>query len=335
MSLSFNAIVFELTSRCNAQCKMCYQAAGPKGSTYVGDVALKLEDTINVLEQARNIPGLPDRVHFGGGEGFLDQQMMYGVIAYARQLGFRDVTAVSNCFWGVSETRANQVAEKLAEAGLSQMEISWDVWHAPYVKAERVATAIRALHRAGVETNLRLLTTKSVRGHEAFDMLGRDIIEALDEIAIGNVLPTGEAAEEFPHDELYGGQNLDAGCMSNLNLTINPAGKVAPCCSGADQIEALCFGDVRTDRLVDIVERMNESALLSDLVRRGSRSFLELLREQGFDVPEDDAFLGPCHACWTVFSDPEKANAVKRVLEVVEKESVVEWATSYFNAESA
>lgn len=331
--LVFNAIVFELTARCNAQCKMCYQAAGPKGSSYIGDSALTLDDVVRVLDQARALPGLPDRVHFGGGEGFLDADMIIGAIAHASIMGFGAITAVSNCFWGSTPERAQTMAERLANAGLHQMEISWDVWHAPYVSAQRVANAVRALYAAGIQTNLRLLTTRSVRAHEAYDMLGQDIIEALDEVCVGNVLPTGKAAEEFAHADLYPGPELSRGCPTNLNLTINPAGRVAPCCSGADQTEALTFGDIRTQSLEDIVQSMQRSALLSTLVHEGAEPFLNLLREHGFDLAENEAFLGACHACWAVFSNPEQAKLIKQIYDVVEPDRIEALAQEYFNAE--
>lgn len=332
--MKFNAIVFEVTSRCNARCKMCYQAAGPKGSKYTGDSDLNIDDIKSVLSQAIKLDFMPKRVHFGGGEGFIDEELMFSCIEYSKSVGYEEITAVSNCFWGTTNERADAISKKLFSLGLTQMEISWDVWHAPFIKSNKIENAIKALHKAGVKTNLRLLTTKSVKASESVMLFNKDIFNYVDEISVSNVIPTGQAMDEFDSSDIYDGSSLDLGCRTNLNFTINPLGNVAPCCSGADQTESLVFGNVRKNTIKEIHENMEKSLLLNHLVFNGSSQFLEILEKKGVFLGNKTDMKGPCHACWKIFSDKNNYDILSQVMEPLGTNKIVEMAKSYFSGQA-
>jgi len=55
MPVTFQALVVESTSICNAKCAMCYQSAGPKGSDVWGRSSLSSAEIETVVRDAEKI----------------------------------------------------------------------------------------------------------------------------------------------------------------------------------------------------------------------------------------------------------------------------------------
>ena len=99
--LRFGALCIEVTTKCNAQCDHCYQSAGPKGSETAGLQSLAIEDIYRVAEDALKIKSLERRLHFSGGEAFLNRNQCLEVFGFARTCGYQMVSTVTNAFWAV------------------------------------------------------------------------------------------------------------------------------------------------------------------------------------------------------------------------------------------
>ncbi len=321
--LTYQGLVVERTSRCNAKCAMCYQDAGAKGSGNLGSVSLSVADISRVLREAHDISTLRPRFHLAGGEGWLQWAECFTLFAAARELGYLEITTTTNCFWAF---RLDQALVRVAEAaasGLTSMEISWDHWHMPYIRPVAVGNALRACRELGVTTNLRVLTTTDHDAAEALGYLDADDLRLADEISSSPVYPTGRAAKELDPATIWANGSLGGSCHSVLNLTVNAAGRVAPCCAGADQTEGLTFGSVLDESIVDIARRMQSSLLLKVVTFNGVGSLIPLTGDAAEDLAESSSI---CHACWTIFSDPELTRRVGEQIDRIESEAFAGFA---------
>ena len=116
LPLTYNTLVVESTSRCNAKCGMCYQGAGPRGSDYIGDAALTVDDIQRVLRSAATMPALHKRFHLAGGESFIKLDECVEVFAYAAHIGFLDISCTTNAYWAADILKAYRIAQRLRDA---------------------------------------------------------------------------------------------------------------------------------------------------------------------------------------------------------------------------
>ena len=176
---------------------MCYQEFGPKGSDQWGKHSLSLNEMEQAITSASQIDELQKRFHLAGGEAFMKLGDCIRLFDHARAAGFADLTTTTNAFWARSDSRAREIIKELRSVGLSAIELSWDVWHAPYVHVDAIIHCIKSSFDAGIRTNLRILTTKSHPAGEALAMLPDTALAMVDELTIGPVFPTGRAQREI------------------------------------------------------------------------------------------------------------------------------------------
>lgn len=320
MPITYSGLVVERTTRCNAKCGMCYQAAGPKGSDLLGKASLPRELIERVLTDALTIPSLGKRFHLSGGEGFLQADDCLYLFRAARDAGYHEVSTTTNAFWARKREDGSAMMQALSAAGLTRMEISWDAWHLPYIAVEAVNHAVELCVEFGIESCLRLLSTKSHSIGDALRLLSPEALACASWGVAGPVFPTGRAAKEVPLDDIHFPPAGATTCHAALNLTVNAKGHVAPCCAGFDQTETLVLGDVRKESIATIAERMNRSLLLRTLLFEGPAALLPILEEAACAPPGPHA--GICHLCWEIFSDPTRAAAIEAHFDRIETDGI-------------
>lgn len=308
MPLSYQGLVVESTSRCNARCAMCYQSAGPKGSDQIGDATLTSDEIKTVVSEATAIPTLGRRFHLAGGEAFLDIGAAIDLFYEASKMYYSEISTTTNCYWAKDSKKADEVLRKARKAGLTRMEISWDHWHKPFIHQSAISNAIRSCFEYGVSATLRLLTSRSHSVGEALSGFSDEVLETISDISVCPVFPTGRAASELPSDEVFNSGKADGSCQSVLNLTVNALGNVFPCCAGSDQTESLSFGNIREESIVEIATRMNQSDLLRALVFLGPEALLPLVTDVHDSTKK---YANMCHLCWTLFSKKQTAARIK------------------------
>jgi organic radical activating enzyme len=322
MPLYFNALVVENTSRCNAKCAMCYQSAGPQGSDVLGKASLTVDEIKTLLDQAKEIETIHPRFHLTGGEAFLDVDSVVELIAYARSLGFLDLTTTTNAYWANKMPRAREICRQAHEAGMTSMEISWDFWHQPYIPAEAVSNCVLACYEFGIESNLRLLSSKTHTIDEALSALTPQALELVSRITCGPVFPTGRAAKTLDPGELYSQGTLNDNCHTYLNLTVNARGSVFPCCAGIDQTTGELFGNIREVPLNRIVQSMNRSPMLRTIVFAGIGALVPVLEEAGRKIGSD--YKSICHLCWSIFSDANNVRALEEYYDGLRAQAIAQ-----------
>ncbi|WGW06000.1 radical SAM protein [Tropicibacter oceani] len=312
MPIFYSGLVVENTTRCNAKCAMCYQAAGPKGSDTWGKQALSTDELVQLVRDAIQIETLYPRFHLSGGEAFINVDSCLEVFRAARDVGFLDITTTTNAYWAKRPERAVQVCRALREAGVTSMEISWDYWHSPYITPEAVSNALEITAAHDIETNLRILCTKSHPYSEALDMLRPDALAAASRISGGPVFATGRAATEIDAGDFHRQNDISGNCHSVLNLTVNAKGNVFPCCAGLDQTDYV-FGNVRDAPISQIAQSLNASPLVRTIVFSGVAALAPMIEEMGVAVGEE--YNGICHMCWSIFSNPDRVAALEAYFE--------------------
>ncbi len=311
MDLLFHSLVIETTDRCNARCAMCYQAAGPRGSDLRGDGHLPEEVALRVISEAAELPELVgSRVHLSGGEGFLNFDEMVRLFARATAVGFVEVGATTNGYWALSRQRALERCEILADAGVSDLEVSRDYWHLPYVKLDRIKDLLWAMRRVGLRPVLRLLSSKS---HHMDEVMSSFTAAELVHVQLANsrMQSSGRAATDVPLDEVYVAGGVQGSCENTLNLTISPNGNVYPCCAGADMTKEMASGNVLVDSLADAVLKMRTDYMIRTVIHKGAGELIDVARQLGYGDKVDKEYSSICHLCWDVFQDEELATAVR------------------------
>ncbi|MEO1145911.1 MAG: radical SAM protein [Cyanobacteria bacterium J06638_22] len=309
LPITFNGLVIENTNRCNAKCSMCYQSSGPHGSDIFGKHHLKNSVIKKAMKDAQNISALESRFHLAGGESFLEPESCFELFEYAKFCGYKKITTTTNCYWGYKLDSAKSFAKRMKISGVTQIEISWDIWHLPYIKPDSVNNAIIACSEQGIYTNLRVLATKSHSIEEALLLLSSDALNLVDEISTGAVFRTGRAKVELDAGDFFSGTGEGGNCHSVLHLTVNARGDVYPCCAGADQTDSLSFGNIHNESISNIYSVMNNSRLLRTLVFQGVGAFVPILEAHGFIL--DQSFGNICNLCWNIFSNAEYSKIIK------------------------
>lgn len=319
LPITYQGLVVENTTLCNARCAMCYQGSGPKGSDTWGKASLAVEEVERVLVDALKVPTLRRKFHLAGGEAFLRVPDVIRLFRAARQAGYTEISTVTNAYWATRNSRAFEVCEQARDAGLTSIEISWDFWHQPYIKPEAISNCLEACAAYSIKSNLRILTTMVHSVEEALAALTPEALATADEISSGPVFPTGRAATEVDKEEIFYWGDLGSTCHSVLNLTVNARGDVYPCCAGADQTDWLRFGNIRDKPIHEIAEYMNSSSLLRSLVFLGVGTFVPILKDAGIDI--GDRFSNICHLCFSIFSTPESAKVIHDHFDNLEQQA--------------
>lgn len=327
LPVKFNSLVIQTTSKCNARCAMCYQSAGPNGSELIGDQTLNSREVEVILQEAPNIEGLSSRVHFAGGEIFLQAEKHLNFFSVARDNGFfNDIGVTTNAFWAKDRKKANVLVNRCRKAGLVNMEISCDYWHQAFISADAVSNAVEACANNDIHAHLRILTTRAHSCGEAISKLRPSALELASQITSGPVFPTGRAKHKVEPTEIFY-SNASGSCFNMLNLSVNAKGNVYPCCAGSDQTEGLALGNIRKQSIVDIAEQMKRSPMLRTIVFYGVNKLVPILRESGHKM--EGPYANMCHLCYEIFSNADISLTIKKYFDQQVEEAMHRSILSY------
>ena len=321
MPMTYSGLVVENTTKCNAKCGMCYQSAGPKGSDVLGLQSMSTKEVSDVIADAISIETLYPRFHLSGGEAFLNIEECLELFDTAHTCGFLDITTTTNAYWAKDKKKALHVCKRLRDSNVSSMEISWDIWHTPYINPECINHCLEACYEVDIETNLRLLSTKSHSYDEAIALLKSEAVNLAGRITAGPVFATGRAKDFINSSDFHTQGSLYGNCHSVLNLTVNPLGNVYPCCAGIDQTDNFVFGNIREMSIRDIAVSMNNSPLLRTIVFGGISSLLPIVEKAGINIGRN--YNSICHLCWTIFSRKDCVEAIKEYFSELQRKALL------------
>ena len=144
--LSPSTLTILTTYRCTAACRQCCFESSPDVSG-----RLTLEQMIGRIDEARANFDTLQLVVFSGGEATLLKSDLHDAIRHCSDLGLM-TRIVSNGSWGKGERSAAAMATALADAGLTELNISTGKDHQEFVPVASVIQGACAATDAGIPT---------------------------------------------------------------------------------------------------------------------------------------------------------------------------------------
>jgi hypothetical protein len=188
---------------------------------------------------------------------------------------------------------------KLKDAGLDELNTSYDDFHKPFTKFNRIVNLVRAAHDAGMRCGMGVIyeanadwDAPKVRS-ELSKGLGITEAELPDWVTVlaDHPAPTGTGAG-LDVSKLDAGIRLDTGCGEVLKtVSLHPNGGVKVCCGHAMfYAKDLTAGNLNDESLPDILQRAQGNIVYWWIHMMGPKRILEKLGVQG-------NYSHICHAC--------------------------------------
>lgn len=294
--MDFKGCGILLTENCNARCKMCCDSRGMmRGKT------LSLEELDLILTNIKECKFI-NIVGVTGGEPMLYPELVEHIINfdYGREVG---VTIKTNGFWGANIEKAKSFITRNKEK-LRMISFSYDEFHKEFIDLQNIINIIDIADDLEVSTEIVGCFLKD-------GMQPGDVVNELGEYAYKTkfayqpVINTG-SAELFPESQFIKLFNLnkhEGRCIGLLDRTllINAKLEVYPCCSQVIENTLLLMGNLREEKLTEILESINYNKILHKIYTEGFTPFLQVLEQKGIEYPKQ--LSSPCELCGFLFKD--------------------------------
>ncbi len=329
--LPLRELTFITTNNCTAACTHCIMCCSP-GQKY----SLSFEKMRSAIDQANEREKL-HLVVFTGGEPTLLGEELYQTMRYCRDLGII-TRMVTNGWWAKTPEKAKEFVEMLRENGLSEINISVDDYHAPYVPFECIKNAWQACKGAGFlsvvlanshgindtltpETIMqRLNETIPVRKHDEiekpFSEEPRGEDGTLYMISDASIQKIGRAAQEIRDDNFYQIENEDSllsrCCLVAKMPAVSYDNRLWACCGIQSASEGtLSLGDLNKESLLDILEKAEDSMMVNAIHYLGPLFLQRFAKEMNPKLSFRDNHCSVCEICEELFSNEEAVKTIK------------------------
>ena len=289
---------FTLTTRCDSQCVYCQASAGP----HMNEV-MDVRDAQTYLDETAKAANLESFLAFGG-EPMLYPARTIAIFKKAQQMKIPAIEMLTNGSWGRDKKRAEALARKLKDAGLSTVGISVDAFHLEYIPLKFPREAAQASLIAGIEkVHWNVAVLQSLSAENRYDKMTARILKELEPVGIEahvhKVAAAGRALETIP--QYFQKTPLEGPCkgetpMENTltnpqSLTIEPSGSAEVCWH-------MSIGNAKEMPLSQIISEYDwqKNPTIKVLVEEGP---MGLLREAKPLVGpfNKDQFVNKCHLC--------------------------------------
>lgn len=290
-------LLYECTARCD-HCRFgCDNRTAPQRPDF--DTPLK------VAAELKASRGLDLAVVLGG-EPALFPRETRALLAELCALGL-GTRLETNAGWAVTPEEAVAFLRPLAPLGTEVM-LSLDAFHEPYVPVERVANAVNACAKLGLPFNLELPYLDVERKTHPLDartgeLFGR--LQALTAVDIpryeGGLLFIGRAARRFG-DAFAAGRGVPEGpctCVpwwadgeidSDRLLILEPGGYLTKGCG-------IAIGNVHVEGVTRLLARYDAKThpIFSVLLEKGPLGLARMAEAYGYRIKAD--YADKCHLC--------------------------------------
>jgi len=277
---------------CNFECRHCSVGSSPRTI-----LPMPREILERAFEGLKDVP-TASIVVFTGGEPTLRLEMLLEGIRMAKERSLL-ARVVTNGWWASSADKADAMIAQLREAGLDEINTSYDDYHEPFMKMDRIVHLVRAARKAGMRVGMGVIgDANSKYGAESIrrkllDELGIDRDELDRSVALleDHPSPTGSGSQ-LDVSDIDAGSKLDIGCTEVLKtVSLHPNGFVKACCGHAMfYAPDLTIGNLAEESLPDILKRTQGNVLYWWLHMHGPKRILERLGVEG-------RYSHVCHAC--------------------------------------
>lgn len=285
-----------LTENCNAKCKMCCDSRG-----HVRGKTLSIHELDLILHNIKECPSI-NRVGITGGEPMLYPDLVEHIINYdyGRKVA---ITIKTNGFWGGNKEKTRSFIKKWKNH-LSNISFSYDEFHKEFIDLKYILNIVDIANEFKVHTDIVGCFLKT-------GMQPGDVLNELKEFAYKTefvyqpVINTG-AASLFDESELLKILNVEEHgvyCLglAECSLLINPQLDVYPCCSQVIENTLLNFGNLKDDRLSNIIKDIYHNNVLHTVFTEGFTPFIKKLETKGIEYPK--LLTSPCEMCAFFFKN--------------------------------
>ena len=121
------ALGIVIDQKCNIRCEHCCFSSGPGSTQHLTDDAI-----LDLVRQGVEDPRVTT-IALSGGEALLRRDLVMSCLRVAKS-GGKSASLVTNGHWGQSMARATTMLRDMKTAGLTAMKISYDDFHAKYIR---------------------------------------------------------------------------------------------------------------------------------------------------------------------------------------------------------
>lgn len=273
-------IHFLLTYQCNFECDHCFLYCSPQSQ---GTFTIQQVD--DVLKEAQKI-GTIKTIYFEGGEPQLFYPLLLESVRRAKQKGF-EVGIVTNAYGAISEEDANLWLGPLAEAGLSVLSVSNDVFH----YGEEKENPAEIARKVGLKLHLDAFPIcidppEILEGTSPEDGKGQTVIgggakfrgRAADKLTDGLPTQPWQELRECPDEDLLTPSRVHVDCYGNIHI-----------CQG------ISIGNFWEKPLSEIIAEYHPDhhPICGPLHRGGPAELVKTLK-----IKPREEYVSECHLCF-------------------------------------
>lgn len=297
-------IALMLTRKCNMACSHCSVESGPHVKTEPTE-----DELVTWLREAAQ-SGVRS-VLLTGGEPMMRQESVLRLLRECRELGL-SATMTSNGFWGKTPERAHDTLKKLRDAGLGQINISYDRYHAEYQGAQPAVHIAQAAKELDFVLHIGITRTR-----EDADLA--QIVSPFDEVPNAllrfyDVQPVGRA-RDFDASELRG--ETGGFCNAASAAAITDDGRVVACNGPSyfsDAVSPLICGSLSEEPMPTLLARHRSDPILDTIRTFGPNRLRDELCKLDATFELRPNYAGMCDLCLHLTSQPAAMETLREHL---------------------
>ncbi len=284
---------------------------------------LTLLDICSVLNEIEKIPEI-SRISFAGGEPFLYTEILEKSVKEATDRKL-NTTIVTSAFWATRPNKAIEVLKPIVNAGLQQLNVSYDDEHAKFVPEKNILNVCRAAKALNIVIALKIAVEKN-------SIITKDFLENLlkshdvysEHISISEyaVISTGRGKGEQTREK--NSKTYLGPCRSALRqFSVYYGGSFIPCCSAAQQPIKIKTGNI-ANGLSKAIVNAYDNDIIKFLAFEGPVEILKQITADTAKPFQDDDFDGVCHACEVLFYEGDFWERLKAYLPQKQKSLAIQ-----------
>lgn len=279
-------------------------SSSPRATARLDDAFLDrlLDDLLN-YESVREV-GLT------GGEPFPRRARTLEVMKRITDSG-RTVTCVTNGFWGISLGAAERIFAELVAVGLDSLTVSYDDFHAAFIKTERIRNVLDASRETDIRVILNMCVSRTNTSNHLIEALGESVLGI--QITKFPVVPAG-TGRDLPDAEFQRRPITDRMLKCpGLEVIYHYDGHVYPCCSPPIFDTNMTLGRIGEETYAATVDKLKLNALIGIMQREGFQWFINAIREVNPTAPAAIAteVVSACELCSRIFGDEESIEMIR------------------------
>lgn len=291
-----------VTMGCNAQCKHCYLWSSPK------EIPLKMT-TAEMIGYINDVEKYCTKhLCISGGEPFLMLNELYEPIAMANDKGMQ-VTIRTNGFWATNQSETRKVLRRLQLFGLTQLGLSYDKFHSPFIVLAKIERIIKACEDLGIPLWVDWCGNES--NEELYHLLGRDLLKRIrgwhsvpiEKLGRATTLPD----EYFPS---YPIETLEYECPPSIECDNLHNGELWIYPNGLVTYGACCWLHPRLlrqkvdcqDWIQELINSVTNDAAIQFLAHKGVGGLIRKAREKHPELL-NPSYSGVCEICISLLGE--------------------------------